>query len=262
MKKTLASILTLLILLMGALGCSKQTLLSPDEPVTLTMWHVYGEQADSPMNRLIEEFNETVGLKSGVIINVTALSNSSNIGPMLRDAQANVPGALEMPDLFFCHANNAEELGSENLLDWNRMISKEELSGYVDAFVAEGTLNDRLVVFPVSKSTHVLFLNGTQFERFSADTGVTYDDLATWDGFFDAAQRYYEWSGGKTFCALDYLLRCVELNAMSQGNDTYMADDGWYDFSDAGLKIPGRSLPRLWSRDTSWYPTCIPTPRS
>ena len=49
-------------------GCKNETLLSADEPVTLTMWHVYGEQADSPMNRLIDQFNETVGKEKGIII--------------------------------------------------------------------------------------------------------------------------------------------------------------------------------------------------
>lgn len=45
----------------------------------LTMWHVYGEQSDSPMNRLIEEFNQTVGMEKGIIINVTGMSNASYI---------------------------------------------------------------------------------------------------------------------------------------------------------------------------------------
>jgi multiple sugar transport system substrate-binding protein len=31
-------------------GCKKSEL-DKNKPVTLTMWHVYGEQADSPMNR-------------------------------------------------------------------------------------------------------------------------------------------------------------------------------------------------------------------
>jgi len=235
MKKGICILLALL-LLFGTVGCSKSKLLSPKDPVTLTMWHVYGEQADSPMNRLIQEFNETVGLQEGVLINVTALSNSSNIGPMLREAYANAPGAPEMPDLFFCHTNNAQELGAEALLDWSELFSEEELSEYVDDFVEEGMLEDRLVVFPVSKSTHMLFINGTQFARFSQDTGIGYEDLATWEGFFAAAEAFYDWSGGKTFCAFDYLLRSVELNAMSLGDTTYMTQEGWYDFSDPAWK--------------------------
>ena len=81
-------------------GCKSETTLSPAAPVTLTMWHVYGEQADSPMNRLIDQFNETVGKEKGIIIDVTVVTNSVRLGPQLLDAHANKPGAPTMPDLF------------------------------------------------------------------------------------------------------------------------------------------------------------------
>ena len=71
MKKLLSFFLIGLMLCFALTGCSDKTKLDPDNPVTLTMWHVYGEQADSPMNRLIEEFNRTVGAEKGIIINVT-----------------------------------------------------------------------------------------------------------------------------------------------------------------------------------------------
>lgn len=98
-------------------------------------------------------------------------------------------------------------------------------------------VGDRLSVLPVSKSTHVLYLSGGEFDRFSAATGVTYDSLATWDGFFSAAEEYYRYSGGKPFCAFDYFLRAVELCAVSEGADpaSFYRDD-WYDFSDGTLK--------------------------
>ena len=75
MKKLLSFFLIGLMLCFAFTGCSDKPKLDPDNPVTLTMWHVYGEQADSPMNRLIEEFNKTVGAEKGIIINVTLMSN-------------------------------------------------------------------------------------------------------------------------------------------------------------------------------------------
>jgi multiple sugar transport system substrate-binding protein len=96
-------------------------------------------------------------------------------------------------------------------------------------------IGDQLIVFPVSKSTHLLFINGTQFERFCADTGASCDDLATWEGFFEVAEKYYNWSGGKCFCAFDYMLRCVELHAQGTGT-SLMTEDGWYDFDNEALR--------------------------
>ena len=216
-------------------GCKKSEL-DKNKPVTLTMWHVYGEQADSPMNRLIDEFNETVGMKKGIIINVTAMSNASKIGEKLLDAHNKIPGSAEMPDLFFAHKSNALELGTDCLLDWNEYFSEKELSAYVSEFLEDGTAAGKLSVFPVSKSTHLLFIAGGQFERFSADTGVTYEALSTWDGFFDAAAKYYDWSGGKPFCALDYPLRAIELAAAESGAGNIFADNGFYDPSNVIFK--------------------------
>lgn len=216
-------------------GCKKSEL-DKNKPVTLTMWHVYGEQADSPMNRLIDEFNETVGMEKGIIINVTAMSNASKIGEKLLDAQNKVPGSAEMPDLFFAHKSNALGLGTDNLLDWKEYFSEKELSAYVPEFLEDGEANGKLSVFPVSKSTHLLFVAGGQFERFSNDTGITYESLSDWDGFFDAAGAYYEWSGGKPFCALDYPLRAIELAATESGAGNIFADNGFYDPSNVIFK--------------------------
>ena len=85
-------IILLAVLMATALfGCGEASLLSPDEPVTLTMWHVYGEQADSPMNRLIAEFNATVGKEKGIVVTVTNVTSTSKILPQLVEARAGGP---------------------------------------------------------------------------------------------------------------------------------------------------------------------------
>lgn len=236
MKRILSLLLAGLLLLTLLGGCSHDSKLNPENPITLTMWHVYGEQADSPMNRLVEEFNRTVGKEKGIIINVSLMSSTAQIGEKLLAAQKGEAGAMEMPDLFFCHNNNVEELGAENLIDWNDIFTEEELDGYVAEFLEDGVVDGRLSVFPISKSTHLLFIAGTQFERFSEATGVTYESLSTWDGFFSAAEKYYEYSDGKPFCALDFPIRAVELNAMEKGGDGFYTEDGWYDFENESLK--------------------------
>ena len=36
------------------------------DPVTVTLWHVYGGEVNSPMNALVDEFNRTVGQEQGI----------------------------------------------------------------------------------------------------------------------------------------------------------------------------------------------------
>ena len=236
MKRNIVLALTAAFTMMMFLsGCSK-SILNQKDPITLTMWHVYGEQADSPMNLLIDEFNSTIGKDNGIIIDVTLMSSTSQIGKKLLKAQGNNTGAEKMPDLFFCHSNNAKELGTDKLLNWKEYFAEEELKDYIPGFLEDGMIDGKLSVFPVSKSTHMLFLSGTQFDRFSTATGITYESLSTWNGFFAAAEKYYEWSGGKPFCAFDYLLRAIELNAMEKGGSNFYTDEGWYDFSNEALK--------------------------
>ena len=213
---------------------NNSTLLDPKKPTTLTMWHVYGEQVDSPMNDFIEQFNTTVGREKGIIINVTLMSNASQIGKKLKDAQTDKAGSKEMPDLFFCHSSDARSLGADNLLNWKDYFSPSELNDFVPDFLSDGTVDDKLSVFPVSKSTYMLFIAGGVFDRFAAEKKVSLSNLRTWKGFFDVAEKYYEWSGGKPFCAIDFLIRLVELCVISDGeNISYK--DGWYDVNNPSL---------------------------
>jgi len=234
--KRVISVLLAVVLTAVCTACrSDRSKLNANDPVTLTMWHVYGEQAESPMNRLVDEFNETVGKEKGILINVTSMTNSAQIGQQLSDALADKPGAPDIPDLFFCHTDNAAALGADRLLNWNDWFTEEERAAYVPDFLTEGTIDGQLSVFPVSKSTHLLFLNGTQFDRFAAETGHSYDELRTWDGFYAAAADYTKWSGGKVFCAFDYPLRTVELDAASHGMPV-TANDEWFDFSSEAFR--------------------------
>ena len=128
-------------------GCGgSKTLLSPKDPTMLSIWHVYGEQADSPMNRLLTEFNDTVGREKGILLNVTNMTNSAAIGGQLQDAKAGKPGALDLPDLFSAHPADASALGIENLVDWNDWFTAEDMAAYVPGFVQDGIIEGRQLV--------------------------------------------------------------------------------------------------------------------
>lgn len=62
-----------LVMLLG--GCGKKE----KEPVTVTLWHVYGGQTESPLNDLIDEFNETVGKDKNIRVEVGSVTIPSFI---------------------------------------------------------------------------------------------------------------------------------------------------------------------------------------
>ena len=128
MKKRLLSLLLLCTLVFALSGCGEKTLLNKKKPVSLSFWHVYGEQAGSPMDLLVQEFNRTVGQERGVQVQVTGMSSASQIGGYLKDAQSGGKDVQEMPDLFTCHIVDALELGEDNLVPWNEQFTPDELS--------------------------------------------------------------------------------------------------------------------------------------
>jgi ABC-type sugar transport system, periplasmic component len=119
-------------------------------------------------------------------------------------------------------------------LNWKDCFSQSELGSFVPDFLNDGTVDDKLCVFPVSKSTYMLFVAGGVFDRFAADKNVLISDLETWDGFFAVAEKFYDWSGGKPFCAIDYLIRLAELCAISNGAHINYKDD-WYDTNNSAF---------------------------
>ena len=218
MKKTIARLAALalaagFVLCLAACGEGKQA-----EPVTLTLWHVYGGEVSSPMNTLVEEFNRTVGQAQGVRVRVDSVSNTNSIHESVLAAAYKEPGAPALPDLFVSYPKTVLALPDESILvDYRDYFTEEDLAGYLPEFLAEGTVHDRLVILPLAKSTEILFVNKTAFDRFAAETGASLDELATWEGLYAVAEQYADWSGGKCFFAHDYHFNYFQVGVESLG---------------------------------------------
>ena len=149
MLARLFSLLFLALFTAGSLLLSacRDSVLDPDDPVSLSFWHVYGAQTDSPMNRLVREFNQTVGQKEGVVVNVTSLSNSTAMHFPLVAAAKGEPGAGLLPDIFVAYPKTVLAIGPERFMDWNKALSPETLASFVPSFVQEGTVGKQVEKF-------------------------------------------------------------------------------------------------------------------
>ena len=202
--KKIAILLCFVILITCFSGCEQNsTALRPENPVTLTMWHVYGSQTKSPLNDVINEFNRTVGSEKGITINVESVTSSSAIDKALSASANGEPGADTMPDLFTAYPRVVELIGKERLLPWNDYFSEKKLSVFQKDFLAEGYFDETLLMLPIAKSAEAFYLNKTLFDRFSAAAGVSVDDLNTFNGVFEAARKYYDWSNGQNFMQIN-----------------------------------------------------------
>ena len=230
MKRFLAVVLGLLTLFSLA-GCSDKSPLDPNDPVTLTMWHNYGGEMQNTMDVLIERFNATVGREQGIIVKVEAVSSSADLNKSLVMIANDDPGAPKCPDIFTGYPKIAVQLWENgklaNLADY---FSEEELSAYVDAFVEEGRLLDGgLYVFPIAKSTEILYLNQTLFDEFAVATGADAALLSTFEGLAELSRQYYEWTDGQT-------------PDVSGDGKAFFAADSWFNIAEVGMVQLGGSL--------------------
>lgn len=236
----------LVCLVLGALpGCTNNE--KKKDPITLTIWHVYGGQTDSPLNDMIDEFNETVGAEEGIKLQVTVVSNTNNIHNAVLRAANKEPGAAELPDMFISYPKTILAMPDSNILvDYKDYFSEEELSAYIPSFLEEGTIDDRLVSFPLAKSTEIMFIDKTLFNRFSKETGAKIEDLNTWEGLFNLSTEYYRWTDkqtpdiegdGKTFFVNDYHFNYFQVGTESMGED----------FFENGEIAYGKKFEKVWN---------------
>ena len=235
MKKFISLLLCLLSILTCLSGCAESNKPSAGNPVVLTMWHVYGSQTESPLNAAIDVFNSTVGKKNGVTINVVSVTSSSAIDKALAASANGEPGAENLPDLFTAYPRVAEIVGADKLLAWDSYFTKEELAAFHSEFLSEGYFDSGLLMLPIAKSTEAFYLNQTLFDRFSADSGVTVDDLATIDGMLNTAKAYYDWSGGQNFMQFNDFYHYAYVGMKAFGSDFII--DGKLQLNDTFEKV-------------------------
>ncbi|MGI5881241.1 MAG: extracellular solute-binding protein [Syntrophomonadaceae bacterium] len=198
-QKSLIWIVLILMFIPIFTGCDSLKK-NPNNPQTLTLWHNYGGQLKETMDDMVDEFNETVGAEEGIVINVTSISGSAALHEKLLMAANGDPGAPSLPDITTAYPKTALILAEKGLLaDLNQQFTSQELKAYIPEFLEEGRLlGEHLYVFPTAKSTEVLFVNRTIFDRFARDTGAGIDDLKTFEGIIQTAQLYYDWTDKQT----------------------------------------------------------------
>lgn len=233
MKRIVCAALALILLFSLCLtGCSSnKSPLDPKNPVTVTMWHNYGGDMQDSMDYLIDEFNSTVGKKQGIVVNVTSVASSADLNKSLAMILDGDPGAPEMPDIFTGYPKIAVQFQEKGLLaNLDTYFTSDELSAYVDAFVTEGRLSDGgLYVFPIAKSTEILYLNQTLFNEFSAATGADVAKLSTFEGLAELSAQYYTWTDGLT-------------PEIANDGKQFYAADSWFNLAEVGMAQLGENI--------------------
>jgi len=246
--KKIVSALLCLCLVMGVLaGCASKKPLDPKKPVTITFWHTYGQQMNTSIGALTDEFNDTIGKERGTTVQINYIADASEVNERLMQTAHGDPGAPEFPDIAVIYPSIAIALAQMGFLtDLSTYFNTDELSKYVPEFLEEGRLGGgTLYLLPIAKSTEVLYVNATLFDRFAADTGVSYYQLVTFEGLCEAAELYYEWSDGKSFFYSESLFNTAMVGFEQLGDD-FLAG--------SKLNLTSPTFHRIWD---AYYPPAV-----
>jgi len=243
MKRTklhrLAAFAAAAALVLSLVGCggAQSVAQANTEPVNLTVWTYYNGDQLETFNKLVDTFNNTVGKEKNITVESYSQGNVNDLESQVMAAAQGKVGAAEMPNIFMAYADTAYELDKMGeLADLAPYITDEERAAYVESYMTEGDFDDNgsIKIFPVAKSTELLFLNDTDWQPFAAATGAEYSDLETMEGLVKTAEAYYNWTDaqtdtpddGKALFGRDAMANYMLVGAKELGDTIFDVEDG------------------------------------
>lgn len=221
-------------------GCAAEKenydkLLDPNKPVTLEIWTYYNGTQKAAFDELVTEFNDTVGAEKGIVVEAYSQGNVNDLITKVEEAAEKKVGAGEIPDIFAAYADTAYKVDKLGLVaSIDKYMSKEELASYRDEYLNEGQIGEdgSLKIFPIAKSTELMMLNKTDWDRFAEACGVTLDELKTLEGVTKTARTYYEWTDsltpqpndGKAFFGRDAMANYMIIGSRQLGQEIFAVE--------------------------------------
>lgn len=241
-RKTLIKTISITLLcFFSVTGCGSGSKnkygLDKENPAAVEIWHYYNGVQKIEFDKMVDEFNKTKGKDEGIIVEAFNQGSIGEITDKILDTANKKVGTGKMPDAFLAYADTAYEANKLNLLsDYNKYMTKDELSKYIGNYIDEGKLkdDDELSIFPIAKSTEVLMVNKTDWEKFAKETNANIKEFETWEGIEDLAEQYYNWTDrkteapndGKAFFGRDAMANYMITGSMELGEEIFKESDG------------------------------------
>lgn len=220
-------------------GCEKKNPygLSDKDPVTITVWHYYNGVQKEEFDSLVQQFNESEGRESGIIVRAFSKGSIDELSSLINDSMEKKIGSEPLPDVFSAYADKVYEVDRMGLAaDLSPYLTPEEILEYVDAYMEEGRFDSSgaIRVFPIAKSTEILTVNKTDWDRFAKENGETEEALSTWEGIARVAESYFKWTDGltetpddgKSFFGRDAFANYMIIGSLQLGHEIFQVKDG------------------------------------
>ncbi|MEG2088360.1 MAG: extracellular solute-binding protein [Angelakisella sp.] len=253
MLHRLTALFLLFSLLLSTVGCAKSApRLTPKNPVRIELWHYYNGPQQEAFNALLDEFNQTEGMRLGVTVEGYSQGSIGQLTQSVLDSANKKAGAKPVPQIFAAYADTAFEVDALGLVaELDPYFTQQELEAYLPEYLSEGRFdkNGKLKIFPIAKSSELMMINKTYWDRFAAATGATTASLATMESLAATAEAYYRWTDsltpepndGKSLFGRDSMANYMFIGARELGVELFQPTaDG------VVLNLDRAVLRRLW----------------
>lgn len=100
------------------------SILDPDNPVSLTVWHYYNGAQQAAFDELVSEFNGTTGKDLGIYVEGYSQGSVSDLEKAVSDAVNGTVGAEPLPDIFSTYADTAYAVQQKDMLIFALCVSR------------------------------------------------------------------------------------------------------------------------------------------
>ena len=201
--------------------------LDPLKPITVNIWHYYNGSIKNQFDNLVETFNETIGVERGIVVDAQSLGDVNQLANAVYESANKSIGSLPLPDLFLSYPENAYRVNLiHELMDIETLFTEKELMKYRSEFLDEGRIgaDKTLKIFPIAKSSEILYLNKTFWDEFSKESGADIEKLKTWEGVIEISEQFFNHTG-KAFLGIDSNANYMFLSAMQLGTELYTVEN-------------------------------------
>ena len=241
-------IILFLFLLLTLVGCSNHQ----GQNVSLEIWHYYNGVHKIMFDEMIADFNETIGLDKGIMVEAFSQGNISQLEEKVIESVNRKVGPSAVPNMVTIYPEIAYSLDKLGIVtDLEDYITAQELDQYIDSYIEEGRLgeDEKFKIFPIAKSTEVMMVNKTDWDQFAKATDASPQDLTSWEGVARTGELYYHWTDslteeendGKAFFGRDAMANYMLVGAKQLEKEIFQVNE-----EDVVINLDRASMRKLW----------------